>query len=47
MSVKGILTVPALQIVAEFVFVIAGTGLMVTVTVCGAPAQPAAVGVTV
>ena len=47
--VNGILNVPPLQIVAVFAFVIAGTGFIVTVTVCAAPTQPPeeAVGVTV
>jgi hypothetical protein len=49
LEVKGILTVPPLQIVAEFALVIVGVGLTVTVTVCGVPAQVPAVevGVTV
>lgn len=47
--VKGILTVPPLQTVAELALVMAGVGLTVTVTVCALPAQspPLEVGVTV
>jgi hypothetical protein len=48
-AVRGMLTVPPLQMVAEFALVIAGVGFTVTVTVCAAPAQlpPVEVGVTV
>ena len=37
--VRGILTVPALQIVAVVLLVIAGAGFTVTVTVCAVPTQ--------
>ena len=47
--VKGILTVPTLQIVALLTLVIVGVGITLTVTVCGVPVQPSGVdvGVTV
>ena len=47
--VKGILTVPPLQIVALLGFVIIGVGSTVTVIVCGVPKHPCGldVGVTV
>lgn len=47
--VKGILTVPPLQIVALLKLVIVGVGIILTVTVCGVPVQPSGVdvGVTV
>ena len=47
--VRGIFTMPPLQIVAVAALVIVGVGLTVTVTVCVTPTQPpvVAVGVTV
>ena len=47
--VKGMLTVPPLQIVAVLALVIEGVGFTVTVTVCDVPGQlpPLGVGVTV
>lgn len=47
--VRGMLTVPPLQVVALVTLVIVGVGIIVTVTVCGVPVQPSGVdvGVTV
>jgi hypothetical protein len=46
-AVKGILTVPPLQIVAEVALVTLGNGFTVTVAVIAAPGQAFAVGVIV
>ena len=46
-AVKGIFTVPPLQIVAVPALVITGTGFTVTVAVIGEPEQELAVGVIV